>query len=76
MELRMVYFWLHALAVGGRCVCGSIFSSYIHSRVKKDKPTVFVPLSKCLIQVKSYFMSGVASWMLYVCSCIVVLWYI
>ena len=35
MELCMVYFWLHALAVGGRCVCGSIFSSYIHSRIKK-----------------------------------------
>ena len=41
MELRMVYFWLHALAVGGRCVCGSIFSSYIHSRIKKTSQLFF-----------------------------------
>ena len=72
MELRMVYFWLHALAVGGRCVCGSIFSSYIHSRIKRQANCFFTSF-KCLIQVKTYFMAGVASWMLYVCSCIVVL---
>ena len=30
---------------------GSIFSSYIHSRMKKDKPIVSAPLSKCPIQL-------------------------
>ena len=41
MELCMVYFWLHALAVGGRCVCGSISSSYIHSRIRETSQLFF-----------------------------------
>ena len=34
-------------------MCGSIFSSYIHSRMKTDKPTVIAPLSKHPIQLKT-----------------------
>ena len=50
--------------------------NYIYSRMKKDNPTVFVPLLKRLIQLKPSFMAGVTSCMYYVCSCTVVLWYI
>ena len=34
----------------------------------KDKPTVFVPLSKRPIQLKTYLMAGVASWVYYIWS--------
>ena len=48
-----IVFLAACIGIGGRCVYGSIFSSYIYSRMKKVKPTVFVSLSKRPIQLKN-----------------------